>query len=260
MFVQSVAKKFPPLSFLKHRVPARSHILNRNEDNVKHSEQFNIVKSTKVICFLYLLLQLFNEKCRHPTCNLTASTEFTLIGTSVLIKWSCMEGHCGNSYSSYDCNGVLATNLQSASAILYSGNNFSKLEKFSQFLGLSFLSKSTFFRYQRLYCVPVVNEWWNWQQETIMNDLKGKELVVNGDGQCDSPGHSAKNLCYYMMEMNTSFIIDLEILDKRHTDLKSANVEREALRIILQRLTTTLDIVEVVTDASSSIIKMIGKS
>lgn len=234
-------------------------MLNREEDNVKHTEQLNIGKSVKVICSLDLLLHLFHERCRHPTCNLTAATEFTLIGTSVLIKWSCSEGHYGKFYSSYDCNGVLATNLQAAAAVLYSGNNFSKVEKFAQFLGLSFLSKSTFFRYQRLYCIPVVNEWWNWQQEAITKDLKGKELVVNSDGQCDSPGHSAKNLCYYMMEMNTSYIIDLEILDKRHTNLKSANMEREALRTILQRLTAMLNIVEVVTDASSSIIKMIGK-
>lgn len=259
MFIPQVSKQHPPSTFLKRKVQARSHPLNREEDNTKHSEQLNIGKSIKVICSLDLLLQLFNEKCRHPSCNLKVTTEFKLIGTSVLISWSCTEGHCGKFYSSYDCNGVLATNLQTAAAILYSGNNFTKIEQFSRILGLPFISKSSFFRYQRLYCVPVVNEWWKWQQEVIMKDLKGKELIVSGDGQCDSPGHSAKNLCYFMMEMETSYIIDLEILDKRHTDLKSANMEREALRIILKRLANILNIVEVVTDASSSIIKMIGK-
>ena len=84
-------------------------------------------------------------------------------------------------------------------------------------------------------------------------------IIQNGDGQCDSPGHFAKNLCYFMMEINSSYTIDLEVLDKRHTELKSANMGREALKIILKRLTNVLNIVEVVTDASSSIIKMIGK-
>ena len=259
MFLPHGSKQSPPSTFLKHKVEPRSHPLNRAEDNIKHNNQLNIARSAKVICSLDLLLQLFNEKCRHASCNLEAATEFTLIGTSVLIYWSCSNAHCGKFYSSYDCNGVRATNLQTAAAILYSGNNFSKMEQFSQFLGLSFISKSTFFRYQRLYCIPVINEWWTCQQEVIRNDLKENELVVSGDGQCDSPGHSAKNLCYFMMEINSSYIIDLEVLDKRQTELKSANMEREALKIILKRLTNVLNIVEVVTDASSSIIKMIGK-
>ena len=61
------------------------------------------------------------------------------------------------------------------------------------------------------------------------------------------------------MEMETDFIIDLHIADQRQTDLKSTNMEREALKIILNRLENVLDIVEVVTDASSSIIKLLGK-
>ena len=83
--------------------------------------------------------------------------------------------------------------------------------------------------------------------------------MVSGDGQCDSPGYSAKHLCYFLMEMETDYIIDLHIADKRQTDLKSVNMEREALRIILNRLKNVLDIGEVVTDASSSIIKMLGE-
>ena len=61
------------------------------------------------------------------------------------------------------------------------------------------------------------------------------------------------------MEMETDYIIDLHISDKRQTDLKSVNMEREALKIILNRLKNVLDIGEVVTDASSSIIKMLGE-
>lgn len=136
MFLPYDSKQRPPSIFLKHRVEPRSHELNREEDNIKHSNELNIAKSAKVICSLDLLL----EKCRHASCNLEAATEYTLIGTSVLICWSCSEGHCGRFYSSYDCNGVLTTNLQTAAAILYSGNNFSKMEQFSRFLGLSFIS------------------------------------------------------------------------------------------------------------------------
>ena len=87
----------------------------------------SIAKSAKVICSLDLLLQMFQGKCRHPACNDKVSTKYTLIGTSVLINWTCSSGHCGKFYSSYDCNGVLATNLQTAASILLSGNNFTKI-------------------------------------------------------------------------------------------------------------------------------------
>ena len=128
----------------------------------------------------------------------------------------------------------------------------------AKFLGLSFPSKSTFFRVQRLYVIPAVTEWWKWQQEIIFEELKDQDLVVAGDGQCDSPGFTAKNLCYYLMDVTTSYIIELEVLDKRETNMKSVTMEKQALQNILLRLRRLLTITEVVTDASASIKKLIG--
>ena len=54
----------------------------------------------------------------------------------------------------------------------------------------------------------------------------GKDLVVGGDGQCDSPGFNAKNLCYFIMEVESNYILDIEVLDKRHVGLVSTNMER----------------------------------
>ena len=71
--------------------------------------------------------------------------------------------------------------------------------------------------------------WWKWQQAEIFKELKNKDLVVCGDGQCDSPGFTAKNLCYYLMEMTTSYIIDVEVMDKREVELRSVNMEKETL-------------------------------
>ena len=38
------------------------------------------------------------------------------------------------------------------------------------------------------------------------------------------------NLCYFMVEINTSYIIGIEILDKRHVGQISTNMEREAVK------------------------------
>ena len=84
-------------------------------------------------------------------------------------------------------------------------------------------------------------------------------MVVMGDGQSDSPGFTAKYLCYFLMEITTGYIIDLEVLDKREVELKSVNMEKKAPENILQRIKSVLNVVEVVTDASTSIKKMMSR-
>ena len=105
--------------------------------------------------------------------------------------------------------------------------------------------------------IPVVTEWWKWQQEKIFEELKDQELVVAGDGQCDSPGFTAKNLCYYLMDLTTSYVIELEVLDKRKTNMKSVMMEKQALQNLLW-LRRLLTITDVVTDASAGIKKLVG--
>ena len=146
-FVPEQPKPSPPKTFLAPYVKPRSHELNREEHNVKHQDQMKLAKSTKIICTLDLLLDIFQEKCRHPTCNDKVYTKHTLIGTCVVIEWKCHSCHAKKFYSSYDCNKLPATNLQTAASILLSGN-FYKMEKFARFLGcMNFIISHI-----RLYC------------------------------------------------------------------------------------------------------------
>ncbi|XP_078368535.1 uncharacterized protein LOC144652394 [Oculina patagonica] len=54
------------------------------------------------------------------------------------------------------------------------------------------------------------------------------------------------------------FIIHLECIDKQEVGGKSPNMEKEALKRAIQQLKNLLNLKEVVTDASSSIIKMMA--
>jgi hypothetical protein len=58
--------------------------------------------------------------------------------------------------------GVYVNSLQAAASILLSGNSFAKIERMAMFYGLALLSKSTLCRYQRLYLIPKIKEWWAW--------------------------------------------------------------------------------------------------
>jgi hypothetical protein len=47
-----------------------------------------------------------------------------------------------------------------------------------------------------------------------------------------------------MVEANSNYIIDIEILDKRHVGLASTKMEREAVKRGLERLTQDIKVVE----------------
>ena len=178
----------------------------------------------------------FADKCQHPGCQQQTKGNHSLCGTSVLLKWTCPLGHKGKFWLFWKASRVLVNNLQTPAAIFLSGCSFITVAKMPQFLGLSFPSKSTFFRVQRLYVIPTVLEWWKWQQEKIFDELKGQEFVVAGDGQW------SKNLCYYLMDVTKSYVIELEVLDKRETSRKSVQMEKQALHNILHRLRRLLTI------------------
>ena len=174
---------------------------SRLYEQTSYKEELETIRSTKVICALDLLLEQLIGKCPTPGCSLTRQMDYPIIGTCAIVRWQCPSGNKGRFSSSREINGLWGNNLQAAAAVLLSGNNYATVARFAEFLGLSFISNSTFHRMQRLYCVPAIDEWWEWIRGELIQQFRGEKLVLCGDGQCDSPGFSAKNLCYIIMEL-----------------------------------------------------------
>jgi len=232
---------------------------SRLYEQTNYKEELQTIRSTKVICSLDLLLEQFMGKCPSPGCLLTRNMDYSVFGTCAIVRWQCPSGHKGKFSSSREINGLWANNLQTAAAVLFSGNNHAKVARFAEFLGLSFISNSTFHRMQRLYCLSAVDEWWEWMRRELIQEFTGERLALCGDGQCDSPGFSAKNLCYFIMEMVSEYILEVEVVDKRHVDMKSTAMEKKALEKALTRLKQALDVSEISTDASTTIKKLLGE-
>ena len=201
-------------------VPTTSYPkFSRLEDQHLFPEKLAMVKETKFICSLNLFLNLF-KKCQHPDCPNVASTKHHLVGPTLVVNQTCPNGHKGKFASLKDLEEMNANNLQVAASVLLSGNNSAKIEKMANFLGLSFISDSTFYRMQRLYLIPRINE-------LVVELAKGstdtefleRDIVVCGDGLCDSPGHTARNLCYFLMELASGYILEVVVRDKRHVGL-----------------------------------------
>ena len=158
--------------------------LCRGDKLYEIEQEFKTVTERKFISSLDLLLEVFQSRCQIPGCVHSPIVKHHFIGTTLIVNCSCSFGHNYRFASSHDVNGIYANNIQAAASILFSGNNFAKIQRLAHFFGLAFLSKSTYFRLQRVYLIPTVNEWWCWTRDQLLNALSGEDVVVGGDGQC----------------------------------------------------------------------------
>jgi len=89
--------------------------------------------------------------------------------------------------------------------------------------------------------------------------VKNKDIILSGDGRCDSPGKSAKYYTYSLMDIETGIILHSETVGKKEVALQSPNMEKEAFVRSLEFLQTHISCKEIITDASASIRKEMGK-
>ena len=87
--------------------------------------------------------------------------------------------------------------------------------------------------------------------------FKNESLVLPGDGRMDSPGFSAKYCLCVMMHTFLNVILDVEVVDKREASGTSTLMKKIGCKRILERANSVLNVSELVTDASSTIINML---
>ena len=93
----------------------------------------------------------------------------TTSGCCLIIHAECDNGHSfqwNSSKSFYNQNNqnIYYDNLDFASAVVLSGNNFHEIEQFFCFLNTKIISASAFFAYQRLYICPAVDRFYQAEQ------------------------------------------------------------------------------------------------
>ncbi len=232
---------------------------------VPQMSQPDMVSCHKVIVSLPSLIELLPKKCQHDCCQLPVQSNYKFGGCSVAITQTCLLGHewvwrSGALHRDKKKAAMIANNLLLGAAILMSGNNFAKVERMFQMVNLHCISESTFYRYQRVYVAPAINQVSTEYKKQVIQRFSNADVVVSGDGRCDSPGSSAKFCTYTLMEKESGVILHTETVDKREVEYKSPNMEREALRRALKYInSTSVHVNELTTDASRSIMTMLGK-
>lgn len=131
-----------------------------------------------VICSVELLLELAKGKCREEHCDKFYNTvTHAASGCCLIIHTLCENGHSfrwDSSKSFYNQNNqnMYYDNLDFASAVILSGNNFHKMEQFFRFLNTKIISTTSFFAYQRLYICSAIDHFYQAEQVGLSFILK----------------------------------------------------------------------------------------
>ena len=81
--------------------------------------------------------------------------------------------------------------------------------------GLLMTNYVNYTRYQSLFMLPTIEEFWNEHLLEVHAQLSDKSLIISGDGRCDSPGSSAKFCTYTLMDTDSNLIIYSETVTKQ---------------------------------------------
>ncbi|XP_040074125.3 uncharacterized protein LOC115325300 [Ixodes scapularis] len=86
------------------------------------------------------------------------------------------------------------------------------------------ITERMYYYYQSGYLLPVVKQVYERRNSELLEELRGKNLDLAGDGRCDSPGFSAKYCTYTFHEASTKKLIHIEQVQVRETaEVPSSN-------------------------------------
>ncbi|CAG2187304.1 unnamed protein product [Mytilus edulis] len=235
----------------------RDYIIDSEESECDSVEQVILtpeqlyIKENKYLVFESAFETLVKMlKCNLCGCPVDPNdTIKDLTGSTVLtLNIFCTCGHLITKWSSQLFVGKMPVgNLRVSAATLFSGQTFTHLSQFSEFLNMKFISHTTFNKIQRDCLMPVVKHTWSLLQKADLDKIKqGTSFRLAGDGRCDSPGFSAKYCTYSLLDIETQHIVMFVVVKVTETG-SSSKVEVEGFRTCMTYLLDqrfTIDVLE----------------
>lgn len=166
----------------------------------------------KGIVFLSKLLLLFQycHLCMAPSPEVSPSQTGTLL--TIETKCSACKGIFTWKSQPFLLGKFPAGNLLLSFAVLCAGASIKKVLTVFQHMGVLVYNEPTYYYHQRHLLIPTVVSFWRKYQKKILDTLKGKEVVLAGDGRHDSMGHSAKFGTYTMFCCTAGLIIHVVLV------------------------------------------------
>ncbi|XP_016359907.1 uncharacterized protein LOC107702177 [Sinocyclocheilus anshuiensis] len=157
-------------------------------------------------------------------------------GSQLTLELTCANG-CSYRWQSQptvsSTKGV--GNLLLAASVFFSGIHFAKFEQFCKNMNLKTISEDTYTTLRKKYVFPAIEKTWAKEQNAVLSSMKSREVVLCGDGRCDSPGHCAKYCTYTFIDVESQKVADFKVISC--TQVSSSNAMeirgfKEALKSI----------------------------
>nr|XP_034334865.1 uncharacterized protein LOC117692019 [Crassostrea gigas] len=194
--------------------------------------------------------------CRYCSAECTPVIKF-FRGTFIYTSSKCLNGH-EFTWSSQPCHNTLPwSNLFTATAILTSGCNATKVLQVFKNMNLQMFTARTYNRLQAYYVVPSATKTWDFEQSQLLTEIKdgaSQDVVVGGDARCDSPGYSAKYGTYTIMDLERNKILDFQLVQSNEVK-GSSHMELAGLKRAMGFLKDHVNIKTLVTDRHSMVKK-----
>lgn len=157
----------------------------------------------------------FKRRCIYPSkLNLAI---FLFSGYVLKLEWFCSTKHRDYWYSSQIYGSGFAINYVLDTALIGSGGQINQFQRFSKFVNLGKVSPTSFYRNQRFYAIPTIEQEFEEMRDTIIQELqtRSEPVVLCGDCQLDSPGWSVTKVAYTFTEYNSKKLVSMKFGDKR---------------------------------------------
>uniref|UniRef100_A0A672IZZ1 THAP-type domain-containing protein n=1 Tax=Salarias fasciatus TaxID=181472 RepID=A0A672IZZ1_SALFA len=161
-------------------------------------------------------------KCGSPIIQ-EYTKEFQNEGSQLTLELTC-SNNCTYSWQSQPPLSATkgAGNILLSASIFFSGIHFAKFDRFCSNMNLKTISEDTYAALRKKHVFPVINKTWIAEQEAVLSEIKSQEeVVLCGDGRCDSPGHSAKYCTYTFLDAQSSKVVDFNVVSV--TEVKNSN-------------------------------------
>ncbi|CAN7948784.1 unnamed protein product, partial [Ixodes hexagonus] len=164
-----------------------------------------------------------------PECYASCSVTIEPKGTVVEVFSECPAGHHSYWINQEIVNQQPLLNLLLCAGILFAGQNPTASLRMLSHIGDQVVCCSTFFTLQRTHLWPAIGRVWSQDQAALLEEARANPLRLAGDGRADSPGFSAKFGTYSVLDLETTRIIDLELVQSNEVG-GSGRMELEGLK------------------------------
>ncbi|CAB3994890.1 Hypothetical predicted protein [Paramuricea clavata] len=187
-------------------------ISKQNKDRVLLSREKSIENQLKFIICEESIAHIFGicQKC-GSSCSVSIGNR---IGSYCMIYISCSsnQNHDISWSTGPLINRLPAMNLLITSTILSTGMESNKTLRFMESLNILCIKRREMSNLQSTYAIPAIFNMWRLEQQSLINGIKDKPVIIASDMRVDSPGHSGLLGSGSTLDVEQNVILDTQVI------------------------------------------------